>query len=105
MTEGPAQAAIRHLNLLAVTDIIQIHGSPALVIDFIAGSNLRVLLAKHRLSLTDSHVDVQEEMVIPKVADFGLAKLLSNDAKDSHTKSGMIMGTPAYMAPEQFTDD
>lgn len=35
----------------------------------------------------------------PKITDFGLAKRL--DEKDSHTRTGDILGTPSYMAPEQ----
>jgi eukaryotic-like serine/threonine-protein kinase len=35
----------------------------------------------------------------PKVADFGLAKLL--DEEDSRTRTGAVLGTPSYMAPEQ----
>ncbi len=38
----------------------------------------------------------------PKLLDFGIAKLLSDEVETAHrTATGMAMGTPAYMAPEQ----
>ena len=36
---------------------------------------------------------------VPKITDFGLAKTL--DTPDGQTKSGTVLGTPSYMAPEQ----
>src|SRR5262249_52633719 len=36
---------------------------------------------------------------VPRLTDFGLAKLL--EAEDEQTTSGVVLGTPLYMAPEQ----
>jgi eukaryotic-like serine/threonine-protein kinase len=38
--------------------------------------------------------------VVPRLTDFGLAKLLEGQTED-HTRTGALLGTPAYMAPEQ----
>jgi tetratricopeptide (TPR) repeat protein len=41
------------------------------------------------------------QSTIPKIADFGLAKLLDSQGIDAQTRTGAILGTPNYMAPEQ----
>lgn len=131
--EGRVQASLRHPNIVAVTDIIEVDGAPGLIMEFIDGPDLESLLERYRPTLEEAealavgiisgvasahrlgliHRDLKPANVlmastdagpVPKVADFGLAKLLSGDAAAvmSRTRSGQAMGTPSYMAPEQI---
>src|SRR5690242_4531360 len=74
---------------------------PREALDIIEGV-LSGLAAAHAAGI--AHRDVKPENVLLgqaqslKVADFGLARLLSDV---THTKSGMLIGTAAYLAPEQ----
>lgn len=133
LQEGTIQARLRHPNLVAVTDVIEVDGAPALVMELIEGPTLEQRLAQGPLDLLDLdafgrailsgvaaahaqgmvHRDLKPANVllapegrrfIPKVADFGLAKLLGDEPSVGHTRTGAVMGTPLYMAPEQVKD-
>ena len=69
----------------------------------------RALAAAHAAGI--AHRDLKPENVFvafdedghptPKLLDFGLAKLLGEGASLHRTRSGVPMGTPLYMSPEQ----
>jgi serine/threonine-protein kinase len=74
----------------------------------------RALAAAHRRAIVHRDLKPDNVMLLDrpdhelgpdfvKVLDFGIAKLLSNDqvVKDVKTKTGALIGTPAYMSPEQ----
>ena len=137
LLEGRIQGQLRHPNVVAVTDVVDVRGSPGLVAEYVDGPTLRQLLnqgplslpaavrlgadvirgvqAAHRLGLV--HRDLkpsnvliacEDDRLVAKVADFGLAKLLDTEGStdpELRTRSGIAMGTPCYMAPEQARGD
>jgi len=133
LREGQVQASLNHPNVVAVTDVIDIQGQPGLLMEHIVGPSLERALSKYKLTMGDAeilfqgilagvraahdtglvHRDLKPANVllqrtqagfVPKVTDFGLAKLLQADPEVAHTRSGIAMGTPSYMAPEQIRD-
>ena len=97
--------AMEHVPGRTLRDLLNERGqlSPREALDIMDGV-LSGLAAAHQAGV--AHRDVKPENVLltdsraVKVADFGLARLL---AGVSHTKSGMIIGTAAYLAPEQVS--
>jgi CheY-like chemotaxis protein len=75
---------------------------------FIAHQVLAALAATHEAKVV--HRDLKPDNVflisisgvtdVVKLLDFGIAKLVEGETYDKLTKTGVVMGTPAYMAPE-----
>jgi hypothetical protein len=125
LREARASAAIRHENVVAIYNVEE-QPIPYLVMEFIAGETIQEkldrlgpldaaegarigrqiaegLAAAHAMGLI--HRDVKPSNILlesgadrVKITDFGLARA-ADDA--SLTQSGVIAGTPMYMAPEQ----
>ncbi|WP_329254827.1 Stk1 family PASTA domain-containing Ser/Thr kinase [Actinoallomurus sp. NBC_01490] len=123
--EARHAAALSHPNVVAMYDQGTDQGRVFLVMEYVAGRTLRDLLtergrlgpraalrimrpilaalgAAHRVGLV--HRDVKPENVLlaadgqVKVTDFGLARA---ETASRHTKTGILIGTVAYLAPEQ----
>jgi tetratricopeptide (TPR) repeat protein/tRNA A-37 threonylcarbamoyl transferase component Bud32 len=125
LREARSAAGLRHPHIVSVHDVGQVDGEPFLVSALIEGRNLAEELAVRRFpfrqaaawvaSLAEAldhahglgviHRDVKPSNVLidgegrAYLTDFGLAK---NDAGAATlTIEGQLLGTPAYMAPEQ----
>ena len=51
------------------------------------------------------HAQARRHARSPKVVDFGIAKAVSDSPQDALTRSGLVIGTPEYMSPEQLLGD
>ncbi len=126
--EARALAALSNPHVLAIHDFGERGGVCYLVTEFVDGANLRELMQLGRLSPAEVlrivpqicaglhfahqhgvvHRDIKPENVlvdregVVKLADFGLAKLAGDPGHPGLTGSGMVFGTPHYMAPEQW---
>jgi serine/threonine-protein kinase len=137
--EALAAAAIRHQNIIAVTDFGVARGTmPFLVMEFVSGESLHDLLAREKAlpparaleimyaigagvaaahrqgivhrDLKPLNVMMQEGLPLNeglKILDFGLAKIKSGEVLGSfvQAKTTGLMGSPYYMAPEQWADE
>src|SRR2546423_47877 len=137
--EALAAAAIRHQNIIAVTDFGVVRGTmPFLVMEFVRGRSLQDIMADegamppmrafeliqpicagiaaaHRQKIVHRdlkplNVMIQEDVPVSegaKILDFGLAKIKSGDLLGSFiaAQTTGLMGSPFYMAPEQWSDE
>jgi serine/threonine protein kinase len=87
---------------LAVTSAIDIICQTALALDVAHAKGIthRDLKPDNLFLLPDPDDPARDKV---KVLDFGIAKLRDGDGRgpSAHTRSGVLLGTPAYMSPEQ----
>lgn len=127
--EARALAAIQHVNLTAIHDFGSASGRPYIVMEYVAGGTLAERLDCGPMAPRESAqlvatlaraIDVvhQKEIVhrdikpaniffteggVPKIGDFGLARPIDYDT--TRTETGILAGTPRYMAPEQVSGE
>jgi serine/threonine protein kinase len=127
--EAHACAHLRSEHIVQIYDLTEYNGCPAIVMEFVHGralkdviadssydryelarktaiSMLRALSVAHRRGIV--HRDVKPGNILVaddgtiKLTDFGLAHIVDSPTV---TMQGAVLGTPAYMAPEQIRGD
>ncbi|PQO28277.1 protein kinase domain-containing protein [Blastopirellula marina] len=127
--EAQAAAALTHANIVQIYEVGNSDGLHFIAQEYVPGQNLKQLLNKRgalEVKLVGAilrqvaaalfkaaeqgivHRDIKPENILitatgeVKVADFGLARVIAQDADGMNlTQVGITMGTPLYMSPEQ----
>jgi tetratricopeptide (TPR) repeat protein/predicted Ser/Thr protein kinase len=125
LREAQAAGGLRHRNIVTVYDLGEDHGQPFIAMEFIEGTDLEKIIQNHEPVTVEWKLDVLRQLceglahahragvihrdVKPanirvttegevKIMDFGIAHLHTS----TMTKSGLVMGTLHYQAPEQI---
>ncbi|MBI2899490.1 MAG: SUMF1/EgtB/PvdO family nonheme iron enzyme [Planctomycetes bacterium] len=127
--EARVMAGLSHRNIVTLHDVAEIDGQLCLVMELVEGPPMSNLIGLHKYPMrrlvellaqaADGvaaghakgivHRDLKPANVLvtlggePKVGDFGLAYVSEGGTR--LTESGIVLGTPVYMAPEQATGE
>jgi hypothetical protein len=127
--EAKTIAALEHQAIVPVYDVGEEDGQPYFVMRYMTGGSLQDRIAKGPMSLADTakiidrlapalddahlkgiiHRDLKPGNILfdrtgdPYISDFGIAKI--TQAQGGTVTGGAIIGTPAYMSPEQAQGD
>lgn len=129
--EAKLMAKVRHPSIVQIVDFGMVaENTPCIVMEFVDGEPLGDYLARHRrlhwtkavkiaIQIADGlaalhaqgivHRDIKPDNIIytsarprhAKLLDFGIARGMQA-TEEKLTQSGVLIGTPAYMAPEQL---
>jgi tRNA A-37 threonylcarbamoyl transferase component Bud32 len=125
LREAEAAANLQHPNIVAIHEVGEQDGQHYFTMDYVAGRDLGALVKDGPLPPNRAafyvkiiaeaihfahqrgtlHRDLKPQNVLidaadqPRITDFGLAKIMKEDSP--LTQSGVVMGSPSYMPPEQ----
>ncbi len=129
LREGRVAAAINHPNAVYIYGTEEINGTPAIVMELVAGGTLDDLVKRNgpvsiheaveivlhlidgldaALSVGVLHRDVKPSNCFiaadgsTKIGDFGLSKPVDSIEQNKITQTGLFLGTPVYSSPEQL---
>ena len=131
LAEIEVTANLQHPNLLPLFDSGEVNGLLFYVMPYVEGETLRARLEREKQLPVDEavriasaiagaldyahrhnviHRDLKPENILmhegqPLIADFGIALAVSNAGGSRITQTGLSLGTPQYMSPEQATGD
>ena len=123
--EAEIVARLQHPNIVQIHEVGESSGYPYCVLEYVSGGTLAERISGERLPAYDAaklmeslaramqlahsrnvvHRDLKPSNImmttdgIPKITDFGLARQLDGEADITHT--GVLIGTPSFMTPEQ----
>jgi eukaryotic-like serine/threonine-protein kinase len=125
LREAQAAGSLQHPNIITIYDFGEVDGHPYIAMEFVEGQDVAELLAQkvpltltHKLDLAIGllqglafahrrgivHRDIKPANIRvdtdgnARIIDFGVVHLASSEM----TRTGVMLGTPSYMAPEQI---